>query len=89
MHAGKKYYAHLVLLHSVRQLLVTDSVAPSSPILDTFMKGGWMCFRLQARGETPDRRKSPCDVTRGYDVKLGGGRERTEKNNKVNGGNNY
>jgi hypothetical protein len=37
---------------------------------------------------TPDRRKSPWDVTRRYEVKNLGA-ERKEKNNNENGGNNY
>jgi hypothetical protein len=38
-HAAKKYQvSHLAFLRSVRLLLVTASVVPSSPILDTLMK---------------------------------------------------
>jgi hypothetical protein len=38
-HAANKYFVLvLAFLRSVRRLLVTDSVVPSSPILDTLMK---------------------------------------------------
>jgi hypothetical protein len=36
-HAAKKYQVHLVFLRSLRRLLVTASVVPSSPIV-TLMK---------------------------------------------------